>query len=78
MDETNERLMTIISQVLLLDVDDISDTLKRKEYEPWDSMAHLMLISEVENQFGIFFEDDEIVEIWTVADLKQALASKIA
>ena len=77
MNETNERLMTIISQVLLLDIDDISDSLKRKEYEPWDSMAHLMLISEVENQFGIFFEDDEIVEIWTVADLKQALASKL-
>ena len=77
MDETSERLMTIISQVLLLDIDDISDSLKRKEYEPWDSMAHLMLISEVENQFGIFFEDDEIVEIWTVADLKQALASKL-
>ena len=78
MDETNERLMTIISQVLLLDIDDISDSLKRKEYEPWDSMAHLMLISEVENQFGIFFEDDEIVEIWTIADLKQVLASKLA
>jgi acyl carrier protein len=78
MSDTNTRLLEIVSQVLLLDVDQITDTLKRKEYEPWDSMAHLMLISEVENQFEIFFEDEEIVEIWTVADLKEALTKKLS
>ncbi len=78
MTEDTERLISIVSQVLLLDIEEISDSLRRKDYEPWDSMAHLILISEIENQFGIFFEDEEIVEIWTVGDLKKVLASKIA
>jgi acyl carrier protein len=74
----DDKLLTIVSQVLLIERDEITDSLKRKDYEPWDSMAHLMLISEVENQFDIFFEDDEIVEIWTVADLKKVLSTKLS
>ena len=72
-----ETLEEIVSLVLLIEQQEITDALRRKDYEPWDSMAHLMLISEVENRFGIFFEDEEVVEIWTVGDLKQALAKKL-
>ena len=78
MSDTNTRLLEIVSQVLLLEVDEITDSLRRKDYEPWDSMAHLMLISEVENQFEIFFEDEEIVDIWTVADLREFLLKKLS
>ncbi len=74
----DDKLLTIVSQVLLIERNEITDSLKRKDYEPWDSMAHLMLISEVENQFDIFFEDEEIIEIWTVADLKKALTTKLS
>ncbi len=77
MSDIDTRLTEIVSKVLLLDPDKVTDTLRRKEYEPWDSMAHLVLISEVENEFGIFFEDEEVVEIWTVGDLRKVVASKV-
>ncbi|MHA1770115.1 MAG: acyl carrier protein [Candidatus Thorarchaeota archaeon] len=76
MSSTDERLVEIISKVLLLDPEQVTDDLRRKEYEPWDSMAHLVLISEIENEFGIFFEDEEVADIWTVGDLRKVLASK--
>ncbi len=71
-----EKLNEIISKILLLRVDELDDSIRRKDYEPWDSMAHLVLISEVENAFGVFFTDDEVVEIWTLADLRRVLATK--
>ncbi|UCE10038.1 MAG: acyl carrier protein [Candidatus Thorarchaeota archaeon] len=77
MTEIDDRIAEIVSLVLLLDKDEISDDLKRKDYEPWDSMAHLLLISEVESRFNIFFDDDEVVDIWTIGDLKKVLASKL-
>jgi acyl carrier protein len=77
MSDIDERIEDIVSLVLLLDKDKISDDLRRKDYEPWDSMAHLLLISEVESRFEIFFDDDEVVDIWTVGDLKKILASKL-
>ena len=74
-----ENILTeIISKVLLLDKNELTDDLKRGDYEPWDSMAHLVLISEIENEFGVFFEDDEVVDIWTVADIRNLLSTKIS
>ncbi len=77
MSETDDQLLDILSKVLLLDVSEITDDLRRKDFEPWDSMAHLVIVSEVENEFGIFFEDEEVVDIWTVGDLKKLLAKKL-
>jgi acyl carrier protein len=76
MTDKEDRLLDIVAQILLLDRSEVKDTLRRKDYEPWDSMAHLILISEIENEFGIFFDDEEIIEIWTVGDLKTALEEK--
>ena len=78
MTEFEDKLLDIISKVLLLDKDKITDDLRRKDFEPWDSMAHLILVSEIESEFDMFFEDEEIVELWTVSDIKRVLASKLS
>ncbi|MGY5864182.1 MAG: acyl carrier protein [Candidatus Thorarchaeota archaeon] len=73
-----DKLLDILSKILLLDKDKITDDLRRKDYEPWDSMNHLILITEIENEFEIFFEDEEVVELWTVGDIKKVLGSKFS
>jgi len=77
MTDFEDKLLEILSQVLLLDKDKITDDLRRKDYEPWDSMAHLVVVSEIENEFEIFFEDEEVIELWTVGDIKKVLATKL-
>ena len=77
MNEFDEQLTEIVALVLLLEPEEVRDDIRRGEIESWDSMAHLVLISEVENSFGITFEDEEIVEIYTVSDLKAFLKKKL-
>jgi acyl carrier protein len=77
MRESDDRLLDILGKVLFLEKDEITDDIKRKDHENWDSMAHLMIITEVEGAFGISFEDDEVADIWTVGDLKQLLSEKL-
>ncbi|MHA1768593.1 MAG: acyl carrier protein [Candidatus Thorarchaeota archaeon] len=77
MTDINDRLSDILSAVLNIDKDQITDDLRRKDFEAWDSMAHLMIISEIENVFEMFFEDEEVVDIWTVGDLKRILSQKL-
>jgi acyl carrier protein len=77
MTDFEDKLLEILSKVLLLDKDKITDDLRRKDFEPWDSMAHLVVVSEIENEFEIFFEDEEVVELWTVGDIKKVLATKL-
>ena len=77
MTDYEDKLLDILSKVLLLDKDKITDDLRRKDFEPWDSMAHLIIVSEIENEFEIFFEDEEVIELWTVGDIKKVLSSKL-
>ncbi len=76
MNDMDDKLLDILSKVLLVDKEDITDDIRRKDHEAWDSMAHLIIISEIENAFGVFFEDEEVVDVWTVGDLKRVLAEK--
>jgi len=78
MTDFDDKLIDILARVFRIEQDEVTDDLKRKDFEPWDSMAHLMLVSEIESEFEIFFEDEEVVDIWTVADLKKILKQKIA
>ena len=78
MTDIDDTVLDILSKVLMVEPDEITDDLRRKDFEPWDSMAHLMIVSEIENQLEIFFEDEEVVDIWTVGDIKNILKQKIA
>jgi acyl carrier protein len=78
MTDFEDKLLEILSKVLLLDKDKITDDLRRKDFEPWDSMAHLVVVSEIENEFEIFFEDEEVIDLWTVGDIKKVLATKLS
>jgi acyl carrier protein len=78
MTDFEDKLMEILSKALLLDKEKITDDLRRKDFEPWDSMNHLIIVTEIENEFEIFFEDEEVVELWTVGDIKKVLGSKFS
>jgi len=69
----DEKLKDILAKVLLLDESKISDGMSRKNVEEWDSMAHLMLVSEIESAFEVTMDDDDIMEIQTVGDIKKTL-----
>jgi len=68
-----DRLKEIFAKVFLLDEDEVNDKLSRKDVEEWDSMGHLMLISEIESAFGVFISDEDITKIKTLADIKKVL-----
>jgi acyl carrier protein len=69
----DKKLKDILAKVLLIDKSKIDDEMSRKSVEEWDSMAHLMLVSEIESTFEVTMDDDDIMEIQTVADIKKTL-----
>jgi acyl carrier protein len=68
-----KKLKEILAKVLLVDTTKINDQMSRKDVKEWDSMAHLMLVSEIESKFGVMMDDDDITEIKTVGDIKRVL-----
>jgi acyl carrier protein len=71
--DTDRKLKEIVAKVLLIDESKITDVMSRKTVKEWDSMAHLMLVSELESAFGVTMDDDSIMEIQTVADIKKTI-----
>lgn len=66
-------LTEIIAKILLLEMDQVTDDLKRSDIEEWDSMTHLVLISEIEQQFDFTIDDDDVANIVTIGDFKSIL-----
>lgn len=71
-----EQLRKIMSCVLEIDNDEITDELSRNNSENWDSFNHLLLISEIEKRLGVKFSISDVAKIKTFKDLKEFIASR--
>ena len=48
------------------------------EIEEWDSVAHLVLVSEIEEAFGVRFKAEEIVEFTSLERLRDGIISQMS
>jgi len=51
-------------------------TLKFQQIPAWDSVGHMGLIAQFEDQFGIMMEPDDIVDLNSFEKGKEMLSSK--
>lgn len=70
------RLREILADVLDIDPQ-ITDDFSRDDESGWDSMAHLRLITAIEQAFGIKFTMKEIEEIRSYGDLRDRVATHL-
>ena len=72
----NSKLRDLISKILLVDIDQVIPDLKQDDLEDWDSMTHLVLISDIESEFDVSFTDEEVSETTSVGEIISLLESK--
>lgn len=63
----------IISEVFAIPEATVSDALALSDIPSWDSLAHMMFIVRLEEDYQIQFTGDEIADIRTVGDTRAAL-----
>jgi acyl carrier protein len=61
----NDKVKSIMANVFRTDIENITDEMKQKDVNFWDSLRHLNLIVELEEEFEISFEPEEIAEMIT-------------
>ena len=75
------QLQQLLNQVLQIDkrIDDMNTDTRLLELPEFDSMAAIAIISELEKQWGIQIEDDEIsIDIFaTIGDLLIFINQKV-
>ena len=60
----NESIRQFFAAMLQLAPDDVVAESKPSDIPKWDSMQHLILISSVEEEFGVVIDPDEIVGMY--------------
>lgn len=71
------RVLNVVSQVLGIPVDEITDDSSPENVEAWDSLKHMNLVLALEEEFGIRFSDERIVAMLSVRSIKDAVAELV-
>lgn len=64
-----EKIIALMTEILQVPEGTITENTTMADLEEWDSMAHVMLIGELETQLGISIPLDEAIEIDSVREL---------
>lgn len=72
--ENTEKLINAFVQALNIDKSVVNDNLKYQAIEQWDSIAHMVLISEIEGAFDISLETDDVLDLSSFSKAKEIVA----
>jgi acyl carrier protein len=68
------KLKTAFSQALGIDKSKVVDTLNYQSIAEWDSISHMVLITELEDIFDISLDTDDVIDMSSVIKAKEILA----
>jgi acyl carrier protein len=54
----------------------ITETTNADDIEGWDSLTHITIIEAVQNEYGVAFDLDEVIEMKNVGDMVEAIVGK--
>lgn len=69
-----ERVIEILKD--LFELESVDETCSQQTCEKWDSMGQLNLVVELESEFGVTLEPEEIGEMKSFNDVIHILKSK--
>jgi acyl carrier protein len=68
-DDEWKRFTTIISDILGTDASEILPTATAKDIDGWDSIAHLIIITQIEREFNVQIPANKLDKVATVGQL---------
>ena len=72
------RIKGIMAIIFKIPVEEITDETSPDNTESWDSLKHMNLITALEEEFDVQFEDEEIMEMMNIIIIKKILSKKRA
>ncbi len=70
-----EKVLEILKN--LFELDNVDETCSQETCEKWDSMGQLNLVVELESEFDVTLEPEEIGEMKCFGDIIRLLSKKV-
>lgn len=71
--ENNQKLVNSFHEALGIQLSLIEDSLSYQGVPEWDSISHMILISQMEEDFNVSFETDDVIDMSSFAKAKEIL-----
>ena len=69
-----EKLVKAFAEALEIKEEDVNNGLKYQGIPEWDSISHMVLISEIEDAFDIEIDTDDVIDMSSFAKAKNILS----
>lgn len=69
-----DKLIDCFCRALDIENDKVNDDLKYQGIPEWDSMSHMFLISELEEEFDIEIDTDDVIDMSSFAKSREILS----
>jgi acyl carrier protein len=73
MQQQEQKLKEVLSRIFNVNPDMITEDASPDTIENWDSLRHMNLVLALEEEFGVEFTDDQVVEILSYKLIKIVL-----
>lgn len=77
MDNVKEKIIEIIANTLDVRVSEINDSSSIGDFPAWDSLGQMNLLQNIQDEFDIELDPEEIIELEDVQDIVKAVEAKL-
>lgn len=74
---SREKIIEVMAHVLNIDPSKINDDSSMDTIEAWDSLKHMKLVITLEQELGVEFDDEEVVELLSFRLIELSVAEKL-
>lgn len=74
--EVLKKLESIFADVFANDDILLNEDTSANDIEDWDSLTHIIILEAIQDEYGVKFDLDEIIEMKTVGDMINAIINK--
>jgi len=72
--ENKNKLYQSFANALNISVEQISDSLAYQSIAEWDSITHMILISQLEEDFDISIDTEDVIDMSSVSKAQEILS----
>lgn len=76
--DISKKVISSIASAIGVDASLLSDDIGPGDLAQWDSLKHLAVLSQLEQDFSIAFAVDEVLDMETIEDIVQLITEKTA
>jgi acyl carrier protein len=69
-----DKLKDAFARALNIEASKVNDSLKYQQIEEWDSISHMVLISEIEETFDISIDTEDVIDMSSFAKARKIVS----